>query len=81
MQWPNRIIYPLDWYPLENEIHQSKTEEFISALESFVGVNRTPVSFSEEWSRSSPEDLREKLLVEYLRGASYHLITSLVSLG
>jgi hypothetical protein len=40
------------------------TEVFVKALENHLGVAHTKISLAEEWSKSGPEELRDKSLSE-----------------
>lgn len=42
------------------------TEEFISILEDFLGVKRTPFSMAEKWAESPPKEANGKPLMKYL---------------
>jgi hypothetical protein len=44
-------------------------ESFIKAVESFLGVKRTEVSFRERWQQSPPQEAEGKCLEEYLKMA------------
>ncbi|KAF4954898.1 hypothetical protein FGADI_5000 [Fusarium gaditjirri] len=54
--FPTKILYPKEFYPLVNPEQQALTEEFITILEDFLGVKRTPFSFVEEWEKNPPQE-------------------------
>ncbi|EFR04156.1 amidase [Nannizzia gypsea CBS 118893] len=62
--WPTTILYPTEWFPLNNSNQQSMTDAFVKALEALLGVTHKEISLAEEWSKSGPEDLRDKSLVD-----------------
>ncbi|KAF2806256.1 putative amidase, partial [Mytilinidion resinicola] len=65
-QFPSKILYAQEFYPLVNEKQQAMTEEFISILEGFLGVKRTLFSMTETWDRSPLKEAEGKSLLEYL---------------
>jgi hypothetical protein len=46
------------------------TEEFLVALESYLGIECTRVSLIELWSQTAPADIRDQPLADFLRGVS-----------
>ncbi|KAF9765336.1 hypothetical protein IL306_002424 [Fusarium sp. DS 682] len=67
--FPSKILYPSEFYPLENEEQQALTEEFIAILEDFLGVRRTPFSFVEEWEKNPPKEAGGLALLKYTEKA------------
>ena len=65
-EFPTKILYPQDFYPLVNRTQQALTEEYISVLEDFLGVKRTSFSFAETWAQCPPKEAKGKPLLEYL---------------
>ncbi|KAI0469333.1 amidase signature domain-containing protein [Xylaria cf. heliscus] len=65
-----QILYPIDWYPLENQDQQRLNEEFLRDLERFTGVQHTKFSLSEEWSRTCPDEYRGVSLKDFLATTS-----------
>ncbi|KAF4496823.1 Amidase signature domain [Fusarium agapanthi] len=64
-EFPSRILYPREFYPLANAEKLVMTEEFVKILEDFLGVKRTPFSFVEEWEKNPPKDAGGLPLLEY----------------
>ncbi|KAF5542839.1 amidase signature domain-containing protein [Fusarium phyllophilum] len=64
-EFPSKILYPKEFYPLANTEQQAMTEEFVKILESFLGVKRTPFSFVEEWEKNPPKEAGDLPLLEY----------------
>ncbi|KAM5460203.1 hypothetical protein MferCBS49748_007745 [Microsporum ferrugineum] len=62
--WPTTILYPAEWFPLHDANQQRMSRAFVNALEALLGVTHTQISLAEEWSKSGPEDLRDKSLVD-----------------
>ncbi|KAK7746207.1 hypothetical protein SLS62_009423 [Diatrype stigma] len=54
--FPFKLLYPVEFYPLANEKQQALTEEFISVLEDFLGIKRTPFNLVEEWEKNPPKE-------------------------
>ncbi|KAJ5811409.1 amidase [Penicillium riverlandense] len=65
---PTEIIYPTDWYPCNDENMQRMTEEFLAALENYLGVKHTKISLIELWTQTAPAGLHDRALVDFLRG-------------
>nr|ODN88537.1 hypothetical protein L204_06392 [Cryptococcus depauperatus CBS 7855] len=62
--WPTRILYPTDWFPVNDVRQQRMNDAFVKALEDLLGVTHTKISLTEEWTKSCPEDLCEKSLYD-----------------
>lgn len=78
--FPSKILYPSEFYPLTNAKQQAFMEEFIVTLEDFLGVQRTPFSFAEEWNKNPPVEAKGLPLLKYtekvcLRGNPIFLLT------
>ncbi|KAK0716702.1 putative amidase [Apiosordaria backusii] len=65
-QFPKRLLYPLDFFPQADTEQQAMTEAFITIVEDFIGVKRTPISIADTWASSPPEEAGGKTLLEYL---------------
>ncbi|VUC36601.1 unnamed protein product [Clonostachys rosea] len=70
-RFPSKILYPVEFYPLANEKQQSLTEEFITVIEDFLGVKRTPFSFVDEWEKSPPKEAEGLPLLEYTEKSAF----------
>lgn len=46
------------------------TEEFLAALETYLGIKCTHVSFIELWTQTAPTDIRDQNLADFLNGVS-----------
>jgi hypothetical protein len=64
--YPKKILYPLDFFPHSNPTHQAMVEEFITTLESFLGVQKTDLSLADRWMKCPPPEAKGKSLKEYL---------------
>jgi hypothetical protein len=53
------------------------TEEFLVALETYLGIKCTHVSLIELWSQTAPVDIRDQSLPDFLRGVSVSIGTTL----
>lgn len=42
------------------------TESFITIVESFLGIERTPISITDIWASNPPEEAQGKSLQEFL---------------
>nr|POE88360.1 hypothetical protein CFP56_11589 [Quercus suber] len=65
-KYPNRIIYPTDFFPLRDTGQQKMTQLFLANLESFLGVERTDMSFTELWRNTGPSKYRSRSPKEFL---------------
>ncbi|THZ54669.1 amidase signature enzyme, partial [Aureobasidium pullulans] len=65
-QYPKRILYPTDFFPQADDTQQAICEAFISQVEDFLGVKRTPISFRDEWEKNPPKEAGSKSLLDFL---------------
>ncbi|PNP75786.1 hypothetical protein FNYG_10864 [Fusarium nygamai] len=70
-EFPTKILYPREFYPLANAQQQAMTEEFVKILEDFLGVKRTPFSFVEEWEKNPPQEDGGLPLLEYTEKSAF----------
>lgn len=68
---PKRIIYPIDFFPEEDEMQQRMVEQFVSILEEYMGSKREVVSISKMWEVSPPKEAHGKGIMEYLEKAGF----------
>jgi len=61
-----RLLYPLDFFPQADAEQEAMSEAFITVLENFLGVKRTPISIINTWESNPPEEARGRSLLEYL---------------
>jgi hypothetical protein len=71
MEFPTRILYPLDFFPHSNQKHQAMVEECISVLEKFLGTKRTQFRIVAWWTECPPTEAKGKYLKEYLAKVGY----------
>lgn len=69
--FPSKILYPLDFFPHSNKIHQAMVDQFTSILENFLGTKRVEFSIAERWAQCPPKAAEGKPLKEYLAKLSY----------
>jgi len=65
---PTRILYPVDFFPLPNSVHQDLMDNFVSVLERHLNVKRTEISLASEWDKTAHQHqgLREYMVeVQY----------------
>lgn len=48
------------------------TEEFITASEKYLGVERTPISISDTWNAAPPSEAGGKSLQQFLEMVTVH---------
>ncbi|KAL8651361.1 MAG: hypothetical protein Q9226_004742, partial [Calogaya cf. arnoldii] len=63
---PTRILYPKEFFPVENENHQKLLENYICVLENHLKTSRTEFSLVERWERCPPAAAEGKSLQDYL---------------
>jgi Asp-tRNA(Asn)/Glu-tRNA(Gln) amidotransferase A subunit family amidase len=63
---PRRILYPLDFYPMQPPEYQQLTEEFVTALENALGVSRSEISLASLWAKHPPSAARGMAMQEYM---------------
>lgn len=71
-QLPTQILYPQDFFPLDNQEQQEMVEHFVSILERFLNTKRTEFSIVESWSAFPPKTANKKPLNEFLKKV-YHI--------
>lgn len=69
-EFPTKILYPKEFYPLANAEQQALTDEFVKILEDFLGVKRTPFSFGKQWEKNPPHEAGGLPLLEYTEKVS-----------
>ena len=75
--FPTRIIYPTDFFPHSNARQQAMVEEFISVLETFLGIKRTEVSIVEAWNEAPPKEAEGRSIKDYLARVSLNCYAEL----
>ncbi|KAF2818873.1 amidase signature enzyme [Ophiobolus disseminans] len=65
-QFPKRLLYPSDFFPQADAEQQSMSDDFISIIEEFLGVKKTPISMTDTWASNPPSEAGAKTLQEYL---------------
>ncbi|KAK3377120.1 putative glutamyl-tRNA amidotransferase subunit A [Lasiosphaeria ovina] len=58
---PTKILYPVDYWPANDEPSQEVFEAFISRLEAFLNVNRTAINLESAWQKHRPDGVSESL--------------------
>lgn len=64
--FPNRILYPTDFFPHDDTPQQAMVDEFVKILEDFLEVKRTPIKIAEEWRKRPPKEAHGMLLDQFL---------------
>ncbi|KAH8753093.1 amidase [Diaporthe sp. PMI_573] len=64
------ILYPTDYLPTNNAEQMKIIDAFVSDLEAFLGVKRTPISLAEEWRKTGAETPETADLSKYLETAA-----------
>ena len=76
MERPFAIIYPMDYFPVQNEDQMSMIKLFISDLAGFLDVPKTEVSISALWNKNPPSEAGNLSVQEFLKDlavdAYYH---------
>lgn len=67
-----RIVYPLDFVSNLNPVQKRLIDDFVKDLESLLGVNKTEMSFAEEWTSSAPGNLAGQSLQHFMENAPTH---------
>ena len=58
---PGRIIYPLDYWPVQHAESQASFQSFISKLEAYIGVKCTAIRLTDLWENTNPVGTNESL--------------------
>jgi hypothetical protein len=64
-QFPRKLLFPTDFFPNYDPATLNATEKFVTILEKFLGVERSPISFATKWDKTRPEEAHGKPLEEY----------------
>ncbi|KAI6086535.1 putative amidase [Hypoxylon rubiginosum] len=70
---PKQILYCTDFLPHENSAQNSLVDEFVSGLETHLGIERTNISILERWLQCPPPEAEGKDLKTYTNKTSYNL--------
>ncbi|KAF2645931.1 amidase signature enzyme [Massarina eburnea CBS 473.64] len=68
---PKKLLYPTDWFPYQSEEQQALTDEFVKAMEEYLGLQRTEICIAEEWKKTAPESLRDIPISDYLKNSAF----------
>ncbi|KAI0110841.1 amidase [Nemania sp. FL0031] len=66
---PVRILYPTDYLPTSNNDQSLAIDKFITALETSLQVERTPVCIAERWKEDRPDGPHNADISKYLKDA------------
>ena len=58
---PRRLIYPLEFWPVQHAESQASFNSFISKLEAYVGVKCTAIRLTDLWEKTNPVGINESL--------------------
>lgn len=72
-----RILYPQDYLPTPNNAQTKLIDEFVSALESALGVQKTPISIADLWRQDCPDGEEHADIAKYLDTVSLALFNPL----
>jgi hypothetical protein len=61
---------------MQNSSQQAMQEEFLYALEDYLGVKHTKIGLSDKWMETGPEDGKEKSLKAYMEKVKSLVIPS-----
>lgn len=64
--YPKKILYPKEFFPHSDPIHQAMVNEYVVILEAFLGVKKTEFSLVERWAQCPPPEAEGKSLKDYL---------------
>lgn len=64
-KFPTKILYPTEFFPVQEPAQQKMVESFVEILESFLGVKKTSFSLAETWAQSPPAEAEGKSLEDY----------------
>lgn len=67
---PLRVVYPLDYMPVENKQQQAVINDFIFDLEKWAGVKHEKISFDDIWDKQPPQQACSMSLATYMKSVS-----------
>ncbi|KAF2762286.1 amidase signature enzyme [Pseudovirgaria hyperparasitica] len=53
-KWPQRILYPTDFFPSGEKAQQQFWDGFVTVLEDFLGVKKESISIEQTWNDEPP---------------------------
>ncbi|KAL8793565.1 MAG: hypothetical protein Q9195_003827 [Heterodermia aff. obscurata] len=65
-KFPSTILYPEDFFPHSNKNQQAMVDDFVTALEKFLGVKAVKFSLAERWRQCPPSEAGGRSITEYL---------------
>ncbi|KAI0393486.1 amidase [Xylariaceae sp. FL0594] len=65
----NKILYPQDYLPTTNKDQSAVINNFVTALEGYLGVTRESVSIAERWAKDQPDGSDHTDISQYLEKA------------
>ncbi|KAI8946022.1 putative glutamyl-tRNA amidotransferase subunit A [Xylaria longipes] len=58
---PTKLIYPTDYWQVDDEASRQVFETFITRVEKFLGVKRTRISLADTWKETRPKSTDESI--------------------
>ena len=65
-QFPAKILYPKEFFPVKNELYQAILEDYVSVLEKHMNTTRIEFSIVERWSQCPPDAAKGQSFREFL---------------
>ncbi|KAK7918291.1 hypothetical protein PG985_010165 [Apiospora marii] len=62
---PTKLIYPTDYWPVADAASQKVFDNFVSQLETLLGVQRVELSLAETWRQTRPDDTSESIAEQF----------------
>ncbi|KAM0430141.1 hypothetical protein ACHAPT_006149 [Fusarium lateritium] len=69
---PVKILYPRDYLPTSNAEQTRVIDQFVSGLESALGVKRTEISITQRWEEDAPDGKEHDDIAKYLDTAGIY---------
>lgn len=63
---PKTILYPVDFFPMPDQTHQSLMEEFVTVFEQYLNIKRTEVNLAKKWEEDPPPSAAGQTLQQYI---------------
>lgn len=65
VQKPTRLLYPVDYWPVQDQASQKVFDAYINRLETFLGIEKTAINLALLWDFHRPNGVQESL-ADYL---------------
>ncbi|KAI9670069.1 MAG: hypothetical protein M1817_004549, partial [Caeruleum heppii] len=70
-KFPTKILYPTDLFPHSDPTQQAMVDQYVAALETYLGTKCTKFSLIDRWAQCPPHEAGGKAIKEYLSNSGF----------